>query len=96
MWLLDERLPDYWKPNKSKIVVNAMIENGTHYVAFVVDPQYPGRWREQPWFSDIKTIAQRGIDGFLGETWTTIVMIKDERIPIIGTASLVRRRSNVA
>lgn len=90
MWLLDERLPDYWFPLKSKIVVNAMIENGTHYVAFIVDPSYPNRWREEPWFTDIKKIAQSGIDGTIGENWTTIVIIKDERIPIIGRERMIR------
>ena len=90
MWLLDQRLPDHWFPAKSKIVVNAMIENGTSYVAFVVDPTYPNRWREEPWFSDIKHMAQAGIDGRGGEKWTTIVMIKGERIPIIGRERLLR------
>lgn len=90
MWLIDGRIPDYWYPLKSKIVINAMTEHGTDYVAFVLDPSYPNRWREEPYFSDIKTMAKAGLEGRLGKKWTTIVVIKDERIPIIGTARLLR------
>lgn len=90
MWLIDERIPEYWFPKRSRIVINTMTENGTDYVAFVVDPDYPLRWREEPWLSDIKTMARAGLEGRLGKKWTTIVLIKDERIPIIGTTRLLR------
>lgn len=89
-WLIDGRHPDYWFPAKSKIVIDARIKDGTKYVVFIVDPAYPGRWREEPYFSDIKTIASAGIEGRLGERWTTLVFIKDEKIPIIGSARLLR------
>ena len=90
MWLIDNKFPDYWYPAKSKIVINALVEEGRRYTAFVVDPAYPNRWKEEPYFSDIKTIARAGIEGRLGEHWTTLVLIKDERIPIIGSARLLR------
>jgi hypothetical protein len=84
MWLLDQRFSDYWFPAKSKIVINAKLEGKTAYVAFIVDPDYPNRWREEPYFSDIKKLAQAGLTGRLGQKWITIVMIKDQHIPIIG------------
>ena len=59
-------------------------------MAFIVDPAYPTRWREEPWFSDIKYMAKAGIEGRLDQKWTTLVMIKGQRIPIIGTERLVR------
>ena len=90
MWLIDTRIGDYWYPAKSKIVINAMIEEGRKYTVFIVDPAYPNRWREEPYFNDIKTIARAGIEGRLGEKWTTLVLIKDQRIPIIGSAALLR------
>jgi len=90
MWLLDEKLPDYWKPEKSKIVVNALIENGISYVAFVVDLNCPTRWREKPWIDDIRKIAKAGLEGRLGEKWTTIISIGGEKIPIIGSERLLR------
>jgi hypothetical protein len=84
MWLIDHRFPDYWFPAKSKIVINSKLaEDNKALVAFIVDPDYPGRWREEPYFSDIKKLARIGIDGFLGQKWVTVVLVKDERIPII-------------
>jgi hypothetical protein len=90
MYLIDERIPDYWYPLKSKIVINAFHDNGSDYVAFVVDPSYPNRWREEPYFNDIKTIARKGLEGTLGKKWTTFVLLKDQRIPIIGSMRLLR------
>lgn len=89
-WLIDTRHPDYWFPAKSKIVINTIIEQGHKYVSFIVDPDYPLRWREEPYISDIKTIARAGIEGRLGEKWTTIVMVGENRIPIIGSERLLR------
>jgi hypothetical protein len=89
-WLIDSRYPDYWYPKTSKIIINAMVEHGKKFVAFVVDPVCPTRWREEPWFSDIKATAKAGIEGRLGEKWTTLVLIKDQRIPIIGSERMLR------
>jgi hypothetical protein len=84
MWLLDNRFKEYWKPNKCRIVINPKLdEKGKAYIAFVVDPDYPLRWREEPWFSDIKAIGRAGLRGLAGQTWRTFVMIRDERIEIV-------------
>jgi hypothetical protein len=90
MWLTDERIKMHWFPARAKIVIQATVEQGRRYVNFIVDPAYPLRWREEPWLADIKYIAQRGIDGVLGEKWTTVVQIGDEKIPIIGKERLLR------
>lgn len=84
MWLLDNRIPDYWKPEKSKIVIAPHLAEEKAYVAFIVDPAYPNRWREDPWFSDLKTMANAGLKGLLGgQKWTSVVLIGDARIPIV-------------
>ena len=91
MWLLSPtQFPEYWFPAKAKIVVNTLIEHGASYVAFIVDPAYPNRWREKPYFSDIKAIAAAGIKGRLGKKWTTVISIKGEKIPVIGSERLLR------
>lgn len=81
-WLLDERFGDYWFPRLSKIVVDTKVEGEQAWVYFVVDPVVPNRWREEPWFSDIKTIARAGLVGKLGKKWTTLVLVRDQRILI--------------
>jgi hypothetical protein len=90
MWLIDNQIPDYWKPDKAKIVISPHLAEAHAYVGFVVDPAYPNRWREEPWFSDIKVMAKAGLKGlgrlgrFEEQKWTTVVLVGDERIPILG------------
>jgi hypothetical protein len=83
MWLIDEKIPDYWYPAKSKIVINPKLDGKDAYVAFVVDPSYPNRWREQPWLEDIKLIAQIGLSGRLGVKWRTVISVRGEQIPVV-------------
>jgi len=83
MWLLDTSFPDYWFPAKSKIVIHTVLEKLTAFVVFIVDPAYPTRWREAPYFDDIKKLAKAGIEGRKGQTWHTLVSIGYERIPIV-------------
>ena len=79
-WLLDERFGDYWYPARSKIIVDTKTDGKALTVCFVVDPTAPGRWREEPWFSDIKKVARTGLEGRPG--WTTVILVKDERIVV--------------
>lgn len=80
MWLLDVRFEDYWFPAKAKIVISPKLDGDNAYVAFIVDPTYPGRWRQEPWFGDIKKLAAAGLCG--AQKWRTVVMIGDQTIPI--------------
>src|SRR5258708_38077644 len=61
-WLRDSSLKDYWYPLKSKIVID--VQTDLDIVAFIVDPSYPTRWREEPYFADIKKLARAGLAGF--------------------------------
>lgn len=85
MWVIDQRFGEYWYPARSKIVIVA--RSDPDVVAFIVDPDYPLRWRQEPFFQDIKEIARAGINGRLGKTWITVVLVGDERIPIIAGPS---------
>lgn len=84
LWLIDERIPDYWKPSYSKMVLNPKLhaDRNKGYIAILVDPAYPLRWRDEPWFGDIKKLAQTGIDGLAGQHWSVVVFVGDERIDI--------------
>lgn len=81
-WLIDQRFGEHWFPVKSKILVDHKLDGENAYVYFVVDPDYPSRWREEPYFSDIKKIARAGLTGRLGKKWTTLVLIRDARIVV--------------
>lgn len=76
-WLLDNALDEHWYPKKAKIVISTATAG---WLLFVVDPDYPERWREQPWLRDIKDMAMVGIGRKPG--WRTAVLVGDERIEI--------------
>jgi hypothetical protein len=84
LWLIEHKIPDYWFPARSKIVISPKLGGPDAFISFVVDPAYPRRWREEPWFSDIKKIAKAGLAGLAGQKWTTVVLVgEDLRIPIL-------------
>jgi hypothetical protein len=78
-WLADSRFGEWWYPQKSKIVVDAQIDETGMTVSFHVDPKYPGRWREDPYFRDIKAIAAAGLKQKPG--WLTVVVVGRRVIP---------------
>jgi hypothetical protein len=53
-WLVWDKVPEHWHPAKSRIVV--VSELGMR-LNFTVDPGAPGRWREAPWYGEIKAMA---------------------------------------
>lgn len=66
----------HWYPKTAHIVIDLKVNDHGTFLAFVVDPNYPTRWREEPWFSDIKRAAREGLFG--PKKWTTVVMLRGE------------------
>ena len=58
-WLTGD-LPPEWEPQRSKMVATASgSENGASVDAIItVDPAYPNRWREEPYYTHITTRHQ--------------------------------------
>lgn len=69
---------DEWFPPKAKIVADFHFEdNGAIIARFHVDPRFPNRWREEPYYSKIRRFALAGLRGELdGRQFQTIVSIK--------------------
>jgi hypothetical protein len=63
-WLIDPSIPDYWYPAKSKLVLS-MVDQDPPRLDVHVDPGWPNRWREEPWFTDLRTISRVGLTGEL-------------------------------
>ena len=88
LWLVDQKWGDYWRPDKCRIVIEIKVGGGAGErgevgaICFHVDPDYPTRWQDEPWHSDILTIARAGREGRQGKTWATIVMINSRPIVI--------------
>jgi uncharacterized cysteine cluster protein YcgN (CxxCxxCC family) len=53
-------VPDHWKPSICKMIVNADERNPL--VKVLVDPTVKGRWREQPYLSDLATMQDHFSD----------------------------------
>jgi hypothetical protein len=80
-WLISNVLDDAWFPAKAKIVVDIYDspEGGMPLLRFHVDPRFPNRWREEPYYSKIKQLALLGLQGRIsGEMLQTIISIKGE------------------
>ena len=64
-WLIDPTYPEELKPDKSKLVFHlAKAAEGatpTMVMKIYVDPAYPERWRQQPYYSTIKNVAGNGL-----------------------------------
>jgi hypothetical protein len=55
-WLVDDQLDQYWKPNKSKLVLTTS-EDG---IEIRCDPGFPDAWRKEPFRSEIRQWAVSG------------------------------------
>jgi hypothetical protein len=49
-------LPPEWYPQRSKMVASTYQAGGLVF-CFTVDPAYPNRWREEPWYSQLKQMS---------------------------------------
>jgi hypothetical protein len=81
-WLTTPMMDEYWYPAKAKMVVAwwPLLRSGNLY-EIIVDPGFPGRWREEPWYSDIKGLSRMGLTGGgkSGLTWRTKVTVGQQQ-----------------
>jgi hypothetical protein len=77
-WLLDETLPAHWFPRTARIVID--LADNPMTMLFIVDPAYPRRWYQEPYFTEIKKLAKAGKTK---RGWASVVLVGDMRIPII-------------
>jgi hypothetical protein len=75
MWLIQVHIGDHWYPLKSKMVLDLQYKDDEPHPVLhvIVDPRYPNRWREEPYYSDIKSMALTGYRGDLGQHYKTMV-----------------------
>jgi hypothetical protein len=61
-WLTDLAMGDEWYPFRSKIVAHfGFSPRREPQCVFTVDPGYPDRWRESPYYDQIKVISLKGL-----------------------------------
>jgi hypothetical protein len=57
LWLKDPRLPEEWKPSRSKFVIAGGKEAE---IVVHVDANSPGAWRKEPYLSGLRAMAHSG------------------------------------
>jgi hypothetical protein len=72
-WLVDKRLDDKWKPDRSKMIVHHNWKDGTLFRRIFVDASYPSKWREEPYYSDVKNMSRAGLTLGKENEFTTMV-----------------------
>jgi hypothetical protein len=55
------------------MIVQHEWKDGTLFRRIFVDGSYPSRWREEPYYSDIRGMARAGLTLDKDNEWTTIV-----------------------
>lgn len=81
---LNGLLPDYWYPKKSKIIITASPERKV--LDFNVHHRHPNRWKEQPYYSDIKKMAasKKGWHTYVSCQTKSWLITPDQDIPFMG------------
>lgn len=81
LWLV-KPIPDYWRPEVSKIVPHTTVD-GTLF--FECDSRFPNRWREEPYLSNIRaaTIERLNISSDLA----TYVACGDRRFMVLSSST---------
>lgn len=76
-WRLSEHLGSEWFPQKSKLIV--VSNSAANRIDIHVDPNTPTRWREEPYFSQIKLWSVLGAE----HQKQVIVYIKNRAIVVL-------------
>jgi hypothetical protein len=92
-WLLEPKMGDEWRPTRAKMVVCREGED----TIFNVDPDTPTRWREAPYYTQIKTQALAGLHRSSGTYFHTYVrvgerlwlILPDQNVELTGFAAHV-------
>jgi hypothetical protein len=74
VWLVNDRLDEHWRPNKSKLVLTTSDDG----IEVRCDPGFPDAWRKQPFRSEIRQWAVSG------ETHdVTVVVVIGQRMILV-------------
>ena len=75
-WLTDIDIGDEWYPLKCGIVIDMLVTSeGYPVMRFHVDPRTPDVWRSEPYYSQIKGTALRGLRRDAGFQFATVIAI---------------------
>lgn len=75
-------LPESWFPRDARLIVDFthVVGEADAYLRITVDPGYPTRWKEEPYYSYIKTAARGGL---VSGKWRTVVSLNGKWLLIL-------------
>jgi hypothetical protein len=77
---------DRWRPSECGMVIDADYnESGATMIFVHVDPASPLRWREEPYYSDVRRLALKGLRGDIvsGDSVLTVVSVGGRRTIVL-------------
>ncbi len=83
-YLRDARIPEHWKPSRSRMVLSYAGNAGR--LSIFVDSDRSDAWRKEPYYSDLKTWAKNGVATktyivvFIGDDLTVVLPDRDKPI----------------
>jgi hypothetical protein len=93
LWLTGQ-LGDEWWPPRSKIVVTHYWDEEGNFpiMKFSVDANYPNRWREEPYYSQIKGFSAIGWNRRESEMFRVIVSVRGTTFHIFPTRDIEQNK----
>jgi hypothetical protein len=96
LWLMNEKLDQYWKPNKSKMVLTTSQDG----IEIRCDPGFPDAWRREPFRSEINEWALSGeteditVVVIVGQKLTLVTSDREFDLGIVGSDQRIVREMN--
>ena len=84
-WLLNANIDEAWWPALSKIVIQYHRNGPKIICSFVVDANHPHRWREEPYFSQIRQAAMTGLSQTSAGHFIVHVEIGERKLLVLPT-----------
>lgn len=81
LWLTSSRLGDEWRPDKAGFVMYS--DRDGKRLNVVVDPGKPAAWRREPYYSYIKAMSRRALEGY-----ELVVCVGDRRTVVFPTEEI--------
>ena len=75
LWRLDANCPEHWFPQRARKVIHETVQRGERTITINVEQRYFERWREEPYYSDIRRLALRGLKQSNGDRFATRVVV---------------------
>ena len=91
LWLEGWLQQDHWQPQKSRMVLFGATDDGTPVLKICVDGKLPNRWREEPYFGQIKAMSVAGLNRQPKQL--TVVFVNADKYLVLGD-NLVKNPGN--